>query len=360
MKVTVIGAGNGGLALGGVLSNLGIEVKLYDKFNEVIEPIKNNGNSIKVITDYQTFTSQFNIVTTNLASAIEGSNYLLVVTPAFAHRELAQELTTCIKEDQRIILIPGRTGGAIEVRNILSKQNKHNIVAETDTLFYACRKTNPTTVQIYGIKRNVGIGSIPASAIKNIVDDFSHYLPYLKPYENVLYSSLNNIGAIFHPTPFLLNIGNVDRKHEFTYYHQGITPFIASFLEEMDKERIAIASALSIQLPTAIDWVKENYNVIGKTMYEVIQANKNYGDILAPTDVFSRYTLEDIPMSLVPLTEIAKLLEVKTPYMNDIINLGSRLYKKDFRSEGRNLQLFGINSKTELTNIIEGKFMPTN
>lgn len=348
MNFTIIGAGNGGLAIGARLIQLGANVKLYEKFQTIIQPIIENKNTVTLEKDAQQEILQFSLVTNNLEEAIQDSNYIFVVTPAFAHKELALELSKFIKKDQTIILNPGRTGGALVVKKILEEHGKHEVVvAEAETLLYACRKTSNTNVCIYGVKEKVGIASLPSIAIHKIVEDLTTYFPSLYSYPNVLYTSINNIGAIFHPAPFLLNIGKVDRKENFKYYHEGISPHIAAFLEQLDKERIEIARKFSIPAPTAEQWVKESYNVEGNSLYEVIQANVHYHNIFAPTDINSRYVHEDIPMSLVPLSELARTVNVSTPYMDTIIDLASTLYKKDFRAEGRTLTEMGLENHFE-------------
>ncbi len=49
---------------------------------------------------------------------------------------------------------------------------------------------------------------------------------------DVLETSINNYGAIFHPAPTLLNSGHIERCSPFEYYTEGITPSIGNFLEK--------------------------------------------------------------------------------------------------------------------------------
>lgn len=343
MNITIIGAGNGGLAFGATLIKQGISVNLFDKFPTILAPIIENNNCVTLDKDGRKETLQFSSVTDNLEDAIRASKYIFVVTPAFAHKEIAAELAKCIKKDQVIILNPGRTGGALAVKKILEEKGKSGVVvAETETLLYACRKTSATDVCIYGVKDKVGVASLPANAINKIINDLSIYFPSFFPYSNVLFTSLNNIGAIFHPTPFLLNIGKIESKESFKYYHEGISPFIASFLEKLDEERLSIAKKFGVQLPAAKEWVEKSYGLTGNSLYDAIQSNLNYKDIFAPLDINSRYVLEDIPMSLVPLAELARVGSIETQYMNTIIDLASALYKRDFRKEGRSLEEMGL------------------
>lgn len=354
MKITIIGAGNGGLSFGANLIKLGAEVNLFDKFPQIIKPIIENNNGIDMEQNSLKGTYKFNKVTDNLEEVIRNSKYILVITPAFAHAQIAKELAKYVHNDQRILLLPGRTGGALEVKKIMEQHGKDGvIVAEAETLLYACRKTSPIEVKIYGEKNKVGLASLPSTAIDEIISDLKPFIPNFFPYPNVFYSSLNNIGAVFHPTPFLLNLGRSDSGVRYKYYHEGITPNIGKLLEELDKERLLIAKKLSINLPTALEWLNENYSLSEANLYDAIQSNQSYKEIFAPTSIDSRYILEDVPMSLVPLTEIAQTLSVKTPIMDSVVNLASAVYNIDFRITGRNITKMGIEGKVKSTDVNE-------
>lgn len=53
--------------------------------------------------------------------------------------------------------------------------------------------------------------------------------PQFMAANDVIETSINNYGAIFHPGPTLLNSGHIERGAPFEYYTEGITPSIGSF-----------------------------------------------------------------------------------------------------------------------------------
>lgn len=353
MNILIIGAGNGGLAFGAKLIEKGFKVNLYDKFDTILNPIIENGNTINFVKDEETLTMKFELVTIDLQKALENVEIIFVVTPAFAHRFVAQDLSEHVTDDQIVILHPGRTGGALEVKNILELNGKkETIVAETETLLFACRKLDDVTIKIYGTKKSVGIAALPNSKTSYVNDKINEILPYFQSKSSVIETSLSNIGAIFHPTPFLLNIVRVESGEKFKYYHEGITPKVAKVLEGLDQERVNIASKLGFSIPTALEWLNESYGLNGATLFEAIQANRSYSEIYAPVELDSRYVFEDVPMSLVPISELGKLADVETPVINSIIELATTLYEKDFRASGRTIESFGLNMKLELKGVI--------
>ena len=73
------------------------------------------------------------------------------------------------------------------------------------------------------------------------------------PASNCLETSLSNIGALFHPTPVLLNIGRIENDLQgFRYYWDGITPSVATLVGEIDQERMAVARAYGVSVPLSL------------------------------------------------------------------------------------------------------------
>lgn len=52
--------------------------------------------------------------------------------------------------------------------------------------------------------------------------------------------------------------------------------------------------------------------------------------------------LDEVPNSLVPISEVGKILGIFTPAIDSIIDLASAIVKVDFRQEGRNLYNLGL------------------
>ncbi len=76
---------------------------------------------------------------------------------------------------------------------------------------------------------------------------------------------------------------------------------------------------------------------------------------VAQTQIDYRYFTEDVGFGLVLLTDLAKVVGVKTPVMDAIIQIVSVLLERDFQKEGqRTLESFGLNdlSKKELIDMV--------
>ncbi|WP_198471159.1 NAD/NADP-dependent octopine/nopaline dehydrogenase family protein [Acetomicrobium sp. S15 = DSM 107314] len=346
LKVAVLGAGNGGLAMGAHLALMGCNVKIYDKFPEAVKPLQKEGG-VHLKSAFVNGFGPLESATSSIEEAIAGCDLIMVVTPAFAHREIAQSCVPLLRDGQKIILHPGRTGGAMEFYHILSKKapGLDVIVTETQTLVYACRRTGPSEVTIYGVKERVPLAAIPAFKTKEVIALLKDFYPQFTEAQNVLETSLLNMGAIFHPTPTIFNLGRIEEGQEFEYYHQGITPLVGRVLDKIDQERVAIAESLGLSNLTALEWLRSVYGIEinkGDDICSAIHKTKVYAGIMAPKDPYTRYLTEDVPMSLVPLSELAKIANIKTPIVDLIIEIASTIHEKDYRSSGRTLGRMGV------------------
>ena len=342
MKIAVIGAGNGGQALAGYMASCGHEVRIAELNPTIVSALQQKQN-IK-LTGCMNCSAQISLVTTNSAEAAKGADLIMVATTAAAHAALARQLAPVISEGQIIVLNPGRTGGALEFHNTLYQcgVKVRYFLAEAQTLVYACRLIEHGHVNIIGVKDKVLLSALPAADTSYIIEKIHNLFPCFTPCQNVLVTSLENYGAVFHPSVVLFNAAAIERGNSF-YFYREMTPQIADFIEQLDAERIAVGKAYGLQLTPAKDWVSEAYNGIeGNTLCERMRNNPAYYDILAPTQINCRQLTEDIPTGAVPLVALGKAAGLPMPIYSGIIQVISALLRTDFEAKGRNLTNLGL------------------
>ncbi|HHY42095.1 MAG TPA: NADP transhydrogenase subunit alpha [Thermoanaerobacterales bacterium] len=346
VRFAVIGGGNGGLAMAGYLAYKGFLVNLYNRTQARIQSLMENPTI--ELTGSVEGTGLLNKVTCDIGEAIRKTDIIMVTTPATGHYELARLMAPHLEDGQIIVLNPGRTGGALEVYATLRKAGcqKNVVVAEAQTFIYACRATGPRSAKIFSVKHEVALAAIPAIFTKKVVRLLSGAYPQFTPARNVMETSLNNFGAIFHPAPTLLNSGHIERGETFEYYLEGITPSIGQILEKLDSERMKVATALGVKAVSARQWLEESYGAKGSSIYEAIQNNPAYRGLTAPKGLDTRYIHEDVPCSLVPISSIAANLGIETPTIDTIIRLANIMTGKNFFEEGRTAKKLGLKDLT--------------
>jgi len=343
LRFCVLGAGHGGLAMAGHLAIMGFRVNLYDRNRNRIRPIQDR-QGIKVEGEINGF-GKIELVTTNIEKAIKRVDVLMVVIPANGHCFIAQKCAPYLKENQVVILNPGRTGGALEFFHVLKKQDlkKFPFIAETQEFIYNSRARGPAHVEIFSIKNSMPLATLSAHWIPFVLKIINQAFPQFVIGDNVFKTSFNNIGAVFHPALTVLNAAWIEGTHgEFEYYIQGVSRSVAKVLERLDKERLEVAAALGVGAISAKNWLYMAYSATGKDLYEIIEDNVGYRGIKAPDRLHCRYIDEDVPMSLVPLASIGKMLKVDTPTIKSIIHLASIMRGIDFWKKGRTVEKLGI------------------
>jgi opine dehydrogenase len=343
--VTVVGAGNGGQAAAAHLALDGHRVCLYDRFPEATEAFSESRQL--TITGSVAGTAVLRDVTNDIAEATSGAEIILVILPGFALRWFAETIAPFLVDGQVVILHPGGTGGALEVRRVWTESGMESDVTlgETDSLVYACRLTRPGEPSVKAIKRAVAVAALPAERLDAAFLPFSRLYPQAQRAPSVLATGLSNMNAVIHPAVVLLNAGLIDgRKTGFQFYRDGVTPAIARVVRAVDRERMAIAAALAVPHMSCEQWVQSRYGVTGNDLAELFGRLDAvvYQGIGAPESLEGRYISEDVPMGLVPMEAFARLAGVAVPAMSAIISACGLVNDVDYRTEGRTAERLGL------------------
>lgn len=347
MKIAVLGAGNGGQAISGYLATQGYEVFLYDRDEEKIVELKKFGG-IKLMGRTKGF-GKLKVITTDIAEAVKGVEIIMVTTIANAHREVAQRLAPLVENGQVIILNPGRTCGALIFKQTLLDNGctKKFYLGEAQTLVYACRVVENGTVNIIGVKDVVLLSGLPSKDTDYILSKINPMYSSFVAANNVLRTSLENIGAMFHPCICLFNAATIERHDEFWFY-RDMTERVSDFIEKFDAERLAVGKAYGMDLMGVNEWIKFAYkDTEGDTLCERIKNNPAYYDIKAPGTIFTRQLTEDIPTGVLPIMELGRAAGVDTPLLSSMLDVIEALLGQDLHTNGRTLKNLGLEGKTK-------------
>lgn len=342
----ILGGGNGGQVIAAYLKLCGKHVSIYERFAPVLEPIKKQGG-IQLEGVSKTGFAKLDVITTDVAEAVAGAEVIFVVLPAFAHAYIAEQLAPCLRDGQTVIVCPGSTGGALEFRAIWNKAGVTAQVrlCETNSLFYAARAKDGVAT-ISGMKTVLSLAALPAGDTQSIIDDLADVYPQLIPAANVLETSLNNMNAVVHPIPVLLNAGRIESGEAFRHYVDGVTPAVGDLVEQLDKERVAVGAAFGLDVLSFRKSYELYYGITGEKISDLCRSSKAHAGIMAPSALDSRLITEDVPMGLVPMSALGKIAGVPTPIIDSVITLAGAMVGRDFWSTGRTLESLGLAGMT--------------
>lgn len=273
----------------------------------------------------------------------------MVVTTADAHAAIARDIAGDLGDGQMILLNPGRTCGALEFKRTLEACgcSANVLIAEAQTLIYAARLVEDGVVNIIGVKDKVLVSAVPATDTQSVLNKVQPDFPMFCPVMNVLRTSLENIGAMFHPCVLMFNAATIERNDVFWFY-RDMTEQVAGFIEKFDAERLAVGKAYGIDLLSVSDWISYAYpGTSGTTLCEKMKNNPAYHEIKSPSTIFTRQLTEDIPTGVLPIMELGEVAGVPVPLMQSMVNVCEALLNMDLRSKGRTLENLGLDGKSK-------------
>lgn len=341
-RVAILGAGNGGRALAAWHRHQGHEVILWNRrWDHLPELVRTR--TLRLSGQAEIEAADIGLAG-SLADAVRGADLVMVVTTADAHRSLLAEAAPHLKPDAWVMLHPGRTGGALEVRAVLDEILPGNRigVCESQSLVFACRARSDCEIDIIGIKECVPVAALPSARTDEIVARLSRILPGMTPAASVLHTGFENIGAILHPAITLFNVGLIDRGQDFRFYADS-SESVVEFVQRLDEERLRLGWAYGIQLTSLFDWIARAYpQSHGDTLLERMASNPAYSTIMGPRSFTARHITEDIPTGLVPYVSFADAAGVDLPLMRSLICIAGVLARRDFWATGRTLSRLGL------------------
>lgn len=350
-KIAVLGGGNGAHTMAAEFTLRGHTVNLYERpeFKDNMKKVFETGK----ITAKGVFagTAALNLVTDDIAKAVEGCRYICLVTPAFAHEDYAKLLKGKLHKDQIVITFPGAFS-ALVLKKAFGDTDDCPVFADANNLPYDARLTasGSGVVNVFG-RNPINIAFLPAEKGPELIDEMREDLfPFEKIYNDVLECGLSIVNPDWHAGPVLFNISNIESPHvNFFLYEQGWTPSSCKLNLAMDKERKAVGKALGYNLRPMEDFSgkADDYVWTWQDLYAAGHGSIGLTPICGPNDINSRYLTEDVPFGLVPWAAIAEIVDVPMPLTNGFIDIINVVHEKDWRENGLTAEMMGIAGMTK-------------
>jgi opine dehydrogenase len=352
MNVTVVGSGNGGMAVAFDWAQHGHRVSLYSRAShahENIEAVRAKGG-IKSQGRLEGF-APVAYSGTDIAAAMEGAEIVFVVGPAFATEPFGHDLAPHLRTGMTVVICPGSCGGALAFKRAagLAVHDDSILVGETSTLPYACRADGDGNVHVFHkFDKGLFASAVPRSGNGKLLEILRQAYPSTVEAATVFQTSLQNGNPVIHPAVTLMNAGLLERTGgDFLFYEEGVTPAAGRLMEAVDTERLAIATALGVTILSEPDIGVEQGYMTESNYTTGYSRAPGFRGIKAPTRIDSRYLTEDVGYTLVFFADLARRLAVPTPTMDAIIEITSVVLARDLRAEGaRTMSSLGLDDLT--------------
>ncbi len=337
MQITVLGAGAGGTAVAFDCASHGHDVRVFDfeQFPDNIATIAEQGG-INAEGDISGF-GPIAYSGHDIDEALQDAELICVVGPAYSTEPFGEAVAGKLSAGQTVIVSPSSCGGALAFKRAagLALNDESIRVAETSTLHYAVRLTEPGRIRVF-LKLKAGnlLAALPSRHTGDILELIADVYPSMEPAESVLQTSLQNANPIIHPAVTLSNAARIEMTGgDFLFYEEGVSDSVGRLIETLDKERIAIGKELGISiLPDPEIGVRQGY---------MLEANYGSGYRKAPgflgigaqPQLDHRYLNEDVGYGLVFMSKLGQQIGVATLGIDAVINVASIVMARDYRAE---------------------------
>lgn len=322
------------------------------------------------------------------------SDLIIFAHPSQYHEETARQLVEFLPRHRSvpIVLSPSRTLAAPYLWRILGDDYP---LVSFQTCPYACKCFRPGSVYLKRRKRawiasaEGRVGGLSLALLRKL-------FPQTVFSRTPAATSLGNIGAVFHPTAYILNLPAIRAAQQsgrvFSFYQEGIAQneVVGKIVGGVDQIRLRIAQAIGCQVfglearPREEEWrdvMRRVHELDARPLEDLRDHRRRRAALLQPihdavvsgqhwlaytygverrpgeslpaaigrtpnfmTNSFpqARYADEDVATGLVPFEALAQRLGIDCEPITRVIDLYAEENGIDARSAGRNLRDFDL------------------
>ncbi len=367
-QITVFGAGNAGIteATRIKLQFPQIRVILYNRITD-----EKSCKKLALLQCHKLFhlsgiyqgQTKPDVITSRIDEAVKGSRMIIITTTANAHGFIASQITPYLSDGQTILIF----AGGIDSKFLMAKKIREEgctadvTFADADTFIYATKimqlSLRKIEVLVKARKQKLYLSVLPSGRMSHILLLLANSIypdQFIGCYDP-LQAGINDAPGL-HIIGMIMQRKRIEAREDFNFY-LGLTEEMTEMIEELDRERIAVAHAMEIRnCPTTRDFLHTVYNISltdgggERSLFDMVHDkgtpyyNPPGGPIRspAPKKMNHRYIYEEVMTRVVPLYHMAKVLGIDTPLHKKIIEEAGKILNRDYFKEGRNLSDIGL------------------
>ncbi len=315
--------------------------------------------------------AKFDMVTDDMAKAVDGVKLILVCIPSVAHEAFFEQLAPLLKDGQIVHIIPDNYG-SLRLRKKLREigSTVRVIVGGWSSAPYGTRIVTeggvPTPEQ-YLVYRAITLRG--AALPDSDSDDLLESTRYLGCFDSitqgdgpvrgktVLDIGFSNVNPVIHVPGTVLgasvmeNFGRIYGGHDryqYSIYSHAFCPSLSEVQVAFYEEETALAEAIGVDLAR---YPREDFfsraSILGpEYMGEgcIVPFDEQWatGFTTGPFTIQNRYITEDVPVGCHVYHELGKKFGIATPVIDSMITIASVMTGQDFYGTGVKLEDLGI------------------
>ncbi len=341
----VVGISTRSLATAGLLALAGCRVTLLDEDSSRLEVLRAR-NGIQLFGEASGFAG-FSGVVSDVA-AVSDADVLIFAGHADEFSVLVERVSPYIKDGQILIVSPGGIGGAIELAQIVRRINPNvrPYFSETQGVLCHAKVQGPARIWVSELQTFVPLGTFPAFHATDVLPVLRKALPQLVPQENSLKTGMEDVMGFVRGTfGFVKALRPSAPENPEGSANHRFSAELVSVLEDLDRERTAVARALGLSSLSTLEWTRRVWNISCKTLAEALSED-TVRDVLMPPDSVHSTADEFVRHVLVPLNELGTVLNVSTATAARLVQAASDKFNLPYALEGRTLARMGLDVET--------------
>ncbi|MCY4207670.1 MAG: hypothetical protein OXD29_06925 [Roseovarius sp.] len=348
-RVAVLGGGADARLVAALCLSHGARVALFSAYGAEIRAMKSSSGIVLrgegPIGTYQIDSQSAPSVktTAELDVAVSDADLIVLTGPVHKQRTYSMVLAGHLRDGQVLLIVPGRTMGALETaRNLRVGGNAADVtIVEAQGLPYWIAEEG--AVLTLSEARSVAAASLPGNRPRTM-GALSRYLPNLEPKTDVLECSFSDGSALVEiPALMLGGVANPDGMPEMAIggvqleENKTFAALIGSghrrIIETLAEERANVARAFGVRdLPDADKMIRIHAGALSGTGRREIPERESAMGMLR----------DGVVGSLAPLVSAAGLANVPVPLTRAMITLAGSVLGADVAAAGRKLSTVGI------------------
>lgn len=360
--ICICGGGNLGHVIAGLAAYKGYKVSILTRKPH----LWHTSLTIKDI-DGKTFTGKLTTITQDASQIIPQADIILLCLPGYAIEEELMSIRPFIKDKSHIGSVVSSTGFFFTAYRIIGTTT--SLFGFQRSPFISRIKEYGQTANLLGYKKELQIATFNNKApellqatLQDIMNTPIHLLNHF------LEASLTNSNPILHPTRLYSLFHSWSKEQvypDLLNFYSNWDDASSELLIACDNEFQKVINALPIpikHIPSILSYYESHDN---SSLTQKIRSIKAFQDIKAPMtkvangyipDFENRYFTEDFPFGLLIIKSIAEIVNVETPYINEILKWGQQMIGKEYLTEeglkGKDLNNTGYIDKSLFYNII--------
>lgn len=339
-KVGIVGAGSIAFGAAAYLEKAGHRATLWSPSGERTKRLASGEALIASGALEGTFHPA---VAKSAQQLVEANDVLMIALPGYGHKAVMDAIAPYIREGQSVLISSHASFGALYLNRLLAERGVVVPIVAWGTTVTTGRQPSLVEAQVNTVRSKVDVATLPESMnAEGLAVCQKIFGDRFVQRDGLLAIALSNLNPQNHMG---IALCNMTRMEHGEIWPQGlnVTPHVGRLLEELDRERIAIAEALGLKVRDIFEHFHLSFHVPKDSVSAMNQEMHREGrGGTGPATADSRYVTEDVPFGLLMTVKLGELTGRPAVLHDAGVRIFSAMYGRDFAAENTLLDAIGM------------------